>query len=115
MVIVCYDGSADAQAAADRVQQLFPEKPATVLTVWEPYTATLESAGGRQTGFTPSILVARLVAKDQWLAPQPFGDQRLGSVPEPRRSDGLPPRDLGHSARIDPVSPRRSMRLKSRV
>jgi nucleotide-binding universal stress UspA family protein len=46
MIIMCYDGSADAQAAAARVNQLFHEKPATVLTVWEPYTATLESAGG---------------------------------------------------------------------
>jgi nucleotide-binding universal stress UspA family protein len=45
MIIVCYDGSADAQAATDRVTMLFPEKPATVLTVWERYAEMLVGAG----------------------------------------------------------------------
>jgi nucleotide-binding universal stress UspA family protein len=46
MIVICYDGSDDAQAAADQAIRLFPQKPATVLTVWEPYTATLMNAGG---------------------------------------------------------------------
>ena len=43
MIILCYDGSEDAQAAADRVIRLFRDKPATVLTVWEPYNESLVS------------------------------------------------------------------------
>lgn len=33
MIIVCYDGCEDAQAAADHVTRAFRGKPATVLTV----------------------------------------------------------------------------------
>jgi nucleotide-binding universal stress UspA family protein len=52
MIIVCYDGSEDAQAATDQVIRLFPEKPATVLTVTEPYAETLMSSGlGLGSGF----------------------------------------------------------------
>jgi hypothetical protein len=52
MIIVCYDGSEDAQAAADQVIRLFPEKPATVLTVPEPHADTLMSSGlGLGSGF----------------------------------------------------------------
>jgi nucleotide-binding universal stress UspA family protein len=37
MIVIAYDGSEDAKAAADQAIRLFPERPATVLTVWEPY------------------------------------------------------------------------------
>jgi nucleotide-binding universal stress UspA family protein len=37
MILVCYDGSADARAAVERAARLFPDEPATVLTVWEPF------------------------------------------------------------------------------
>ena len=37
MILICYDGSADAQAATDRAGELFGAQPATVLTVWERF------------------------------------------------------------------------------
>lgn len=41
MIIICYDGSEDAQAATDQAIRLFREVPATVLTVWGPDAETL--------------------------------------------------------------------------
>ena len=35
MILVAYDGSADAQAAIDRAGELMKGQPATILTVWE--------------------------------------------------------------------------------
>ena len=35
MILIAYDGSADAQAAIDRAGELMNGQPATVLTVWE--------------------------------------------------------------------------------
>jgi nucleotide-binding universal stress UspA family protein len=37
MILICYDGSADSQAAIDRAAKLFPGEAATVLCVWEPF------------------------------------------------------------------------------
>jgi nucleotide-binding universal stress UspA family protein len=45
MILVSYDGSADAQAAIDRVSQLMPGAEATVLTVWEPFLDMLTRTG----------------------------------------------------------------------
>jgi nucleotide-binding universal stress UspA family protein len=41
MILVSYDGSADAQAAIDRVAQLAPGAEATVLTVWVAFMDSL--------------------------------------------------------------------------
>jgi hypothetical protein len=35
VILIAYDGSADAQAAIDRAGELLKGQPATVLTVWE--------------------------------------------------------------------------------
>ena len=35
MILIAYDGSADAQAAIDRAGELLKGQPATVLTMWE--------------------------------------------------------------------------------
>ena len=35
MILIAYDGSADAQAAIDRAGELMKGEPATILTVWE--------------------------------------------------------------------------------
>jgi len=35
VILIAYDGSADAQAAVDRAGELLKGQPATVLTVWE--------------------------------------------------------------------------------
>lgn len=36
MILLCYDGSADAKTAIDFAGRLLPEEPVTVLTVWTP-------------------------------------------------------------------------------
>jgi nucleotide-binding universal stress UspA family protein len=37
MILICYDGSPDARAAVERAADLFPDEPATILTVWQPF------------------------------------------------------------------------------
>jgi len=52
MIIVCYDDSEGARAAADRAMRLFPGRPMTVLTVLESYIQMLVDAGfGLGSGF----------------------------------------------------------------
>jgi nucleotide-binding universal stress UspA family protein len=52
MIIIGYDGSEHAQAAAEQVIRVFFEEPATVLTVWEPYAETpMTSELGLGSGF----------------------------------------------------------------
>lgn len=41
MILLCYDGSDDAKAAADLAARLFGHAPVTVLTVWEPWAQAL--------------------------------------------------------------------------
>jgi nucleotide-binding universal stress UspA family protein len=47
MILICYDGSPDARAAIEDAAQLFAGRPATVLTVWQPFlvTATRTTTG----------------------------------------------------------------------
>ena len=45
MILICYDGSADAKAAVQEAARLFPQQPATVLTVWEPYIEVVTRTG----------------------------------------------------------------------
>ncbi|HXJ81135.1 MAG TPA: universal stress protein [Candidatus Methylomirabilis sp.] len=52
MILICYDGSADARAAVEQAAKLFPQEQATVLTVWEPY---VELVVRTSMGFVPSI------------------------------------------------------------
>jgi nucleotide-binding universal stress UspA family protein len=54
MILLCYDGSVDAQAAVELAAQLFPQQKATVLTVWEPF---IEVVARTTVGFgmVPSI------------------------------------------------------------
>lgn len=46
MILICYDGSPDSQAAIDRAASLFPGAPTTVLTVWESFADVLARTGG---------------------------------------------------------------------
>jgi hypothetical protein len=34
MILLCYDGSSDAQCAIDRAGELLRGQPATILTLW---------------------------------------------------------------------------------
>jgi nucleotide-binding universal stress UspA family protein len=37
MILICYDGSADARTAIQHAAELFDSQPVTVLTVWQPF------------------------------------------------------------------------------
>ncbi len=50
MILVCYDGSADAQAAIGRVAMLMPGAEATVLVIWETILETMTRNGSLGTG-----------------------------------------------------------------
>jgi nucleotide-binding universal stress UspA family protein len=41
MILICYDGSADAKAAIEHAGRLLRHEPATVVTVWEPIAQVL--------------------------------------------------------------------------
>lgn len=45
MILVCYDGSAGAQAAIDRAGELLPGNEATVLVLWETILETMSRNG----------------------------------------------------------------------
>lgn len=45
MVLICYDGSADAKAGVDRAGLLMPGSDATVLVVWETLLDTITRTG----------------------------------------------------------------------
>ena len=45
MILLCYDGSSDAQCAIDRAGELLRGQPATILTVWDGLAAVLARAG----------------------------------------------------------------------
>jgi nucleotide-binding universal stress UspA family protein len=51
MILLCYDGSADAQAAIDRAGQLMPGSEATVLVIWETILETMTRHGALGMGF----------------------------------------------------------------
>jgi nucleotide-binding universal stress UspA family protein len=50
-ILICYDRSADAQAAIDRAGQLMPGSEATVLVIWETLLETLTRNGSLGLGF----------------------------------------------------------------
>jgi nucleotide-binding universal stress UspA family protein len=50
MILLCYDGSADAQAAVDRAAVLMPGGDATVLVIWETVMETMSRHGALGKG-----------------------------------------------------------------
>lgn len=50
MILICYDGSADARAAIDRAGQLMPGSEATVLVIWETLVETMTRHGSLGVG-----------------------------------------------------------------
>ncbi len=50
-VLICYDGSADAQAAIDSAGRLMPGSDATVLVVWETMLESMTRTGALGLGF----------------------------------------------------------------
>jgi nucleotide-binding universal stress UspA family protein len=45
MILICYDGSPDAQAAIDTAGPLFAGNRATILTIWEGFSEVLARTG----------------------------------------------------------------------
>jgi nucleotide-binding universal stress UspA family protein len=45
MILLCYDGSRDAECAIERAGELLSGQPATILTVWEGLTVVLARSG----------------------------------------------------------------------
>jgi nucleotide-binding universal stress UspA family protein len=50
MILVCYDGSTDAQSAVDCAAQLMPGAETTVLCVWESYRDIIARTGAMGVG-----------------------------------------------------------------
>ncbi len=50
MILVSYDGSADARAAIDRAAQLMPGAAATIFTVWQPFVDMMVRNGAMGVG-----------------------------------------------------------------
>ncbi len=50
MILICFDGSADAQAAIDHVATLMPGAEATVLVIWESILETMTRNGSLGMG-----------------------------------------------------------------
>lgn len=46
MILICYDGSPDSQAAIAQAGELLHGQSATVLTVWEPFIDVMCRVGG---------------------------------------------------------------------
>jgi nucleotide-binding universal stress UspA family protein len=51
MILLCYDGSADAQAAIDQAGLLMSGSEATVLVIWETVLETMTRHGSLAMGF----------------------------------------------------------------
>jgi len=51
MLLLCYDGSADAQAAIDLAARAMPGVEAAVLTVWEPFLETIIRSSAMAAGW----------------------------------------------------------------
>jgi nucleotide-binding universal stress UspA family protein len=89
MIVLCYDGSEHADAAADTTARLMPAEPVTVLTVWETYVELLTRAGFG-IGFAPPVADVQQVDDEfagQALAIARQGAERLrqaGISAEPR-------------------------------
>ena len=54
MILIAYDGSADARAAIERAAQLLPGEKAVVLVVWEPFAEVMAHTGAG-VGLAPGI------------------------------------------------------------
>ena len=89
MILICYDGSADAQAAIDRAGELMPGQAATVLTIWEPFVDVVAHTGigmdAWPDGIDPQRMdeLAERAARDRAGAGRRAG-QDAGPNPQPR-------------------------------
>lgn len=55
MILIAYDGSADAQAAIKLAGELLCGQPAVVLTVWEPFSDVMARTGASMVSWPEDI------------------------------------------------------------
>jgi len=55
MLLIAYDGSADARSAIEHAASLWPGESATVLTVWTPFVEVMAHSGAG-LGFSPGMV-----------------------------------------------------------
>jgi nucleotide-binding universal stress UspA family protein len=112
MILMSYDGSADAQAAIARAAKLMPGAEVTVLTVWEAYLDTLARSGsmGFGLGMSGSYGDSEAIdaaAGEAALATATEGAQRAtasGLVAHPRavsQHGGVPSTILAEAAAVE--------------
>lgn len=65
MILICYDGSADAKEAIAHGASLLRGQLATVLTVWQPFDAAALGLSGGTTDMQESDEVNRMRAEQQ--------------------------------------------------
>ena len=115
MILLCYDGSADAQSAIDRAGELFSGEPATVLTVWEQFIDLMALSGAGLGLGVGTVNVEGIDAASEQAA-----RERADEGAERARRAGLKPaaprpgpwRD---DRRDDPVGGRRGGRQRRRA
>ena len=98
MIVLAYDGSADARAAIERAAALMPGAEATVVTVWMPfiYTWARRCAPGMGLGMAGTLAYAEsadmdTASREAALATATEGAQRAadaGLVATPRADSG---------------------------
>jgi nucleotide-binding universal stress UspA family protein len=67
VILICYDGSDDAKAAIKHLGTVLPGAPATVLTVWEPFSDA--SSGSPRGRLSPLAVITNVGdANDKMLA-----------------------------------------------
>ncbi len=110
MILICYDGSADAQAAIDRAGRLMPGVEATVLVIWETVLETMTrhgSVGMGMIGFYGDDGSADAAIKTGAVEAAAEGVRRAvaaGMVAQPRvvnRSDDIAAVILAEAADLD--------------
>lgn len=84
MILIAYDGSADAQAAIDQAGALMNGESATVLTVWEPFVQLMIRTG---VGVSTGAGVVDIEALDS--ATEQAARDRANEGAERARSAGL--------------------------
>lgn len=82
MILVCYDGSADARAAIDGAGELLPGNEATVLVLWETVLETMSRDG---LGMGMGLGMIGGYSDDQADA----AVKQAGSIPRPRVRSGV--------------------------
>ncbi len=67
MILICYDGSDDARAAIEHLGALLPDEPATLLTVWAPFS--MLASGSPKGRLNPLAIITNVDdANDKMLA-----------------------------------------------